>query len=187
MRGTNDCPPAETLMDYALNELAPEVQIQLLAHLQACPVCALEMKRLEATFDLALELPGGPVYPESFLGSTPNPVVPARLLKMVEAQVSPPVRLWRWFWARVSVPIPAYQAVLGGAGLMLVLQVALSGAPSGLRGDGVSDSALAPRPPDPGAYPIPVGNGDAAHAPADEPSTPQTADALPSDQYANAW
>lgn len=168
MNGTHGCPPAEVLTDYLLRTL-PDVQgLQVEAHVEACAACALEVRTLRNVLQLADEV----LEQRELMAPPPSP----RLMAMVAQQVPLHKRITRWLWDKINVPIPAWQAVLGGATLIVVFQLALP-----------PEAPPGPRPPDLSARPIPVGGSEAAQAPAEEHSTPQTADQLPADQFANAW
>ncbi|MFM7200923.1 MAG: anti-sigma factor family protein [Myxococcota bacterium] len=160
------CPAPDRWMDYALQELPPADQEWLEHHLRECAVCTLELQALQETLALVQQLPGAAL-------TAPPPS--EALLRAVEAQVPWHRRITRILWERISTPIPAYQAVLAGVAMLLVYQ--------GLEQHGTD---APPRAPELSAAPIPVGNGGASQE-TEEASTPQTADALPSDQFANAW
>lgn len=163
------CPSSETLMDHLFGELEPSESLILDAHLQTCSVCALECRTLEQTLELAQVLPGGPVEPA--------PQVIQSLRTLVEQQVPWHKRVLGALWERISTPIPAWQAMLGGAALALVFQVGLS----------IPESTQAHRQASPmGLHPA-ASAQDRIVPVLEENSTPQSADALPSDQFANAW
>lgn len=168
MLDLHTCPSSEVLMDHLFHELEPSDALILDAHLQTCSLCALEHRSLEETLLVAEALPGGPVQP--------SPQVIQALRAEVEAQVPWHVRVLGALWERISTPIPAWQAMLGGAGLALLLQVGL----------GVPETPQASSQLSPAAGLHPAAE-DRIVPVLEENSTPQSADALPSDQFANAW
>lgn len=168
MNGIHGCPPAEVLTDYLLQALPDTQGLQVESHVASCAACALELRAME---DLLMAVDRVQA-PRELAPPPPSP----RLMALVATQVPLHRRVYRWIWDKINAPIPAWQAVLGGATLIVLFQLAMPvSTPPG------------PRPPDLMARPIPLGTGEAAQAPAEEPSTPQTADALPADQFANAW
>lgn len=167
------CPAPEILIDLYYEELPPEEQVTLRQHLHHCSACALEMRAVEQSLQLADVLPGAVVEPSEALRTS--------LMAAFEAEQPAWRRLFNRLWDRFSSPVPTYKALLGGAFLAMVIQVLV---PDSMP---VESQLPAPRPPDPSAISIKI---EAQQVDYQEPSRAQleqTVDDLASGDYAQAF
>jgi anti-sigma factor RsiW len=175
MKSQHDCPSPEVLIDLSYGELDPREAGPVQLHLEVCTECSLEWAALLEAQKLASDLPVGPV--------TPSPRVEARLVALVEAQQSSWSRLFRGFWTAVSSPVPAYQAMLGGAAIAFVVQLFILGS----TGNVIVPPSQAPHAPDLKATAIRIQPVEDLSQPVPRQELEQTVDAIPPDHYAQVF
>jgi len=138
------CPSEEILVDLTYEELEPLELARLKRHVEGCTACTVALSSIQEALELAGEFPGFAV--------SPNPEIEVRLKALVTARKPWYIKIGHGLGTALRVPIPAYQAILGGAALAIALLFV--GPPPASEQSAALSSA--PRAPDPTARTIPI-------------------------------